>query len=71
MPADVPAEDRIDTLLAERAAIALRPEAAKRQAQIDDQLKALGYQGDLGDAGPVETADEAPKRRGRPPAVAE
>lgn len=66
MPHDVPAEDRVDALLAERAAIALRPAAAKRQAQIDDQLKALGYEGELGD-GPIETADQPPPRRGRPP----
>jgi len=63
MPEDIPAEDRIESLLAERAAIALRPEAAKRQAQIDDQLKQLGYKGDL--PGTVETADAPTLRRAR------
>lgn len=57
----------VAALLAERAAIALRPNAAKRQAQIDDQLKVLGYAGSPPDDGTMETADAPPKRRGRPP----
>jgi len=65
MPEDVDPKERIPSLLAERSAIAFQPEAAKRQAEIDDQLKELGYTGDLGDEGPLETADDAPPKRRR------
>lgn len=62
-------DPRVAALLAERAAIALRPDAGRRQAEIDEVLAGLGYEQETAvPDGELETAVPPPKRRGRPPA---